>query len=67
MQIQKEKLHAVDYVKVVFNKTVGNANTAWTSQNLGGLAGKNAVVLKGGVLSIGPHLEVNLLLQAQLA
>ena len=66
-QISKEKFNAVDRVRVVLSKTVGSASTAWTSRNLGGLAEKNAVALKGGVQCMEPHLEENMFLQAQQA
>ena len=36
----KAELNIVDYVKVVLNKNVGSANTAWISQILGGLEEK---------------------------
>lgn len=64
-QISKEELFGVDHVRGVLDKTVGSASTAWTSQNLGGLEGKNVVALKGGVQSIRPHLKVEMFLQMQ--
>ena len=58
-------MFGVDHVRVVLDKTVESASTAWTSQNLGGLERKNVVALKGGVQGIRPHLKVKMFLQMQ--
>ena len=63
-EILKEKLNTVDQAKVVFNRTMGIANTF---ERAGGLAKNSATTLKGDMLSIGPYPKVNVLLQAQQA